>query len=66
MLTVIPPLLLVGRFEKSYLVDEEQMDKHPRYKRSTEKTNLETRMGRVGGKEGRRQLGLLSDPREVL
>lgn len=38
------------------------MDKHPRYKSSTEKTSLETRMGRVGSK----QLGLLSDPREVL
>ena len=42
------------------------MDKHPRYERSIEKTSLETRMGCVRRKEGRRQLGLLSDPREVL
>lgn len=42
------------------------MEKHPRYKISIEKTSLGTRMGCVGRKEGRKQLGLLSDPREVL
>ena len=33
-------------------MDQEQMNRHPRYKRCFERTSVGTRMGHVGRKEG--------------